>query len=259
MSPEEVVRDVLKRVEDASNVPVLVNADPSLNVLASVQIARGNAPAHLVPYNPAFSDAVDYAICFQCGFVLRLFTAAKENRFDVASSYRGRKESERLVTERLRESVMGALDKATRTRIAQQIYDGIIRQLRSMPVGIRVDQWLSSEYPDLHGQQRLFAHKQLQDNLQALRPEVKRMAPVLVYDANVAMNAAIAIFWSSRWNDAKLVTPYTATGHDTAGQRLISVLQTIPSTPDHDRALIDAWGTELNLKDWYEFVPVGNG
>jgi len=118
-----------------------------------------------------------------------------------------------------------------------------------------VDGWLLSEYPELAPEQKTSANRQLQENLQVLRPDMKKIAPPKVYNANAAMNAAFALFWSRLWDDTKLVTPYTATGHAGAGERLIALLESVPADPDHDRDLIDAWGTQLNLTDWYEFLP----
>jgi hypothetical protein len=52
MSLRAATRDVIKQVETITGRPVLVQADPSLSVLATVKMARGAAPAHLVRYKP---------------------------------------------------------------------------------------------------------------------------------------------------------------------------------------------------------------
>lgn len=255
MQLQEITQRVITRVENASNLPVLVNADPTLKVIASTKIGRGNAPAHLVSYNPAFG-AADYAICYQCGFLLRAVTSSLETRFDLGGSWRGRRDVERLVTERLRESSIGGLNKDARIRLAEQMHDGLIRQLRSFPIGLRVDEWLMREYPGLEVEQRYGAERQLKDNLQTLSPEIKKMSPLKIYDANVVMNAAFATFWAQKWNDPKLVTPYAATGYSAAADGLLELLASIPDDPNRDRDLIDAWGQKLNLAGWYEFLAV---
>jgi hypothetical protein len=86
MSFRAATRDVIKRVETTTGRPVLVQADPSLSVLATVKMARGTAPAHLVRFKPG-STAPDYLVCFQCGFILRLF--ANPPRNDSISLVRG--------------------------------------------------------------------------------------------------------------------------------------------------------------------------
>lgn len=159
---------MIKRAENAGNLPILVNADPSLKVFATTRIGRGNAPAHVILYNPSF-DAVDYGICYQCGFLLRSITAAPETQFDLAGSWRGPRDVERLLTERLRESGMSGLNKDMRTRLAEQMHEGVIRQLRSYPVGLRVDDWLIREYPGLGPEQRRGVERQLQENSPSTR------------------------------------------------------------------------------------------
>lgn len=48
-----------KLVEAASGKPVLIQADPDLKLIAKIVIARGDAPAHVVTYNPQYGETVD--------------------------------------------------------------------------------------------------------------------------------------------------------------------------------------------------------
>jgi hypothetical protein len=50
----------MQQVGDVTGLPVLVNPDPSLKLIATSKIARGSAPAHLISYNPAISASADY-------------------------------------------------------------------------------------------------------------------------------------------------------------------------------------------------------
>src|SRR5437867_2366809 len=86
MNLRAATREVIKRVEDTTGRPVLVGADATLKVLATVSMARGQAPAHFVTYNPTGNAAPDYLICYQCGFVLRLFANPPSQRFDFTGS-----------------------------------------------------------------------------------------------------------------------------------------------------------------------------
>lgn len=83
MSLMPVTERVIRQVEEVSRVPVLVQADPSMTLLAAVKIARGSAPAHLVTYNPRMSGSVDYAVCYQCCY-RRRFPCKSSPRFSDA-------------------------------------------------------------------------------------------------------------------------------------------------------------------------------
>jgi hypothetical protein len=49
-------------------------------------MVRGTAAMHMVRYNPSTSDAPDYLIAYECGFILRLFASPAKERFDFGSA-----------------------------------------------------------------------------------------------------------------------------------------------------------------------------
>jgi len=254
MSLLPLTEDVLRAVEEATGRPVVVQPDPSLgNLLAKLTMARGSAPAHLVAYDP-LAGAVDYVICFQCGFLLRMFKVPESERFSLAGSWRGRKEAEKLIGDHLRKNGL-SYPKEIRSKIGEQFFGGIIQQLRSVPIGLRVDSWLQQSYPGIVAQQKKAIDRQLNDNATCLRPDVRQIAPTRVLEANVGMNAAFALFWSRTWNDSLLSMPYKASGDLATGERLLTLFDEVPSDPANDKKLIDAWGSSVGLTGWYEFRP----
>jgi len=81
---------VVSLVESASGCQVIISEDRSLKNLATSRIARGTNKIHLISYNPSAVSEPDYLICFQCGFILRLFDLAGADRFDFAGTAEGR-------------------------------------------------------------------------------------------------------------------------------------------------------------------------
>ena len=239
----------------ATNKPVLVKDDPLLKLLATVTIARGSSPVHLINYNPSIGSQADYAICYQCGFILRLFAAPSADRFAVEPTWQGRKQIEKLLQEHGKRPGRLPIPKEIRSQVRDQFCDGLIRQLRSISVGLRVDAWIISDFPELLEQQRQLIGRQLQDNLSVLGPGVRQLAPQKVCDSSAAMNAAFAAFWARQWHDPVLVTPYRAAGFLDRGESLLKLWDDIPTEPAEDRHLIDTWGQQLGLTGWYEFLP----
>jgi hypothetical protein len=254
MNLQSVRKEVIRLVEEMTGVPVVVTPDPSLHTLAAVMIARHSAPAHVVTYNPLMGAGTDYAVCFQCGFVLRAFSPQEVDRFDFGGSWHGRKDVEKLLAEHLRGKRL-SLPKDVRSQLKDQLFDGLMVQLRSVPVGLRVDAWLGREYPDLLDQQRIVITRQMKDNLKSLGPEVRKFSPDKVFNASVAMNATFAAFWSKTWNDPLPVAPYRETGHLSAGEALLQLWYDVLADCANDKRLIDAWGQSLGLQGWYEFLP----
>jgi hypothetical protein len=249
-----LTQKVLDLVQEKTGRPVVVSPDPALTTLAISRMAQGKAPAHAVSYNPSVGAAVDYLICYQCGFILRVFDVPDPERYHLRSSPKGDLDAERLVMAHLKELRLH-LDKNARLGFQNQLLNGLMLQLRSVPIGLRVDEWLRHDYPDLIEQQRAMAVRQLNENAAALHPDVRRMAPAKFYEASVAFNAAFAAYWSRMWNDPLPLVPYRTTGRLAEGEQLLKLWDEIPAAPSGDRRLIEAWGGKLGLRDWFEFVP----
>lgn len=255
MGLREVTRAIITQVERASGYPVLVTEDRSLRTLAAVRLARGNAPAHTITYNPSVTTQPDYLIAYQCGFILRLFAVPPSERCDFAPAAHGREVVHRLLREPEGPARKLHLQPHAIEKLRDQLFDGLMVQLRSIPVGLRVDAWILRDYPELAPLQRSAVLRQLQNSQATLAPDVRKIAPTKVYKASVTMNAAFALFWSRTWDDPALSLPYKAAGYDKPGARLLSILDEISDEPTADRQLVDAWASELGLSNWYEWVP----
>jgi hypothetical protein len=190
MEFREATRLIISQVEKVTGLPAHVKPDPALPTLAAVALARGDAPSHVISFNPTTNMTPDYHICFQCGSILRLYACPPEARLNFVLTPQGRREVEALL-----KAPNGILSKmrlppAAAGNIVDEVFRGAMLQLRSMPIGMRVDRWLRRDYPDLNPLQEASARKQMQDNSQTLGPEIQQMAPEKIYRANVAMNGA---------------------------------------------------------------------
>ena len=245
---------ILKLVEEKTGRPVEVLADPSIRVLAKVKMVKGTAPAHLITYNPT-KRGVDYIIAYESGFILRLYENPPEARFEFAGSESGRKAVRRALFEKKQIKRMGLPDTAVR-QLADQMFDGLMTQLRSLPIGIRIDRWLWDAHPELREMQKESIMRQQQDNVQTLGPQIRETSPSEVFFANVAMNLAFAIFFDRLIGKDLYAVPYRSAGFEHIGERLLEIEAEIPPEAQHDRDLVDAWAQELRVSDWYQWVPV---
>jgi hypothetical protein len=255
MTLREVTRTVIKLVEDASGCSVVVNEDRSLTTLAGSRIARGANKIHTISFNPSVVSEPDYLICYQCGFILRLFGTPVTDRVDLAGMAEGRQVVHRLLTAPDGPGNKLKLPPESISALRDQLFDGLMTQLRSIPIGFRVDSWIMREYPDLAHLQRDMATRQIKDNLAALSPDIKKIAPKKVYQSNVTMSAAFAEFWARNYSDPALSLPYKAAGYLKAGDELVAILDKVSDEPAADRDLVDAWGDHLSLTGWYRWVP----
>ena len=255
MALNNITQKVIDLTEERTGRPVLVTPDASLSLLATVKPARGSAAVHVVAYNPSAQADADYLVCYQCGFILRLFEVPEQDRYDLAGAPQGISEVEKLIGTHMKETHLD-LDKDTRVGFQDQLFNGLMLQLRSVSVGLRVDDWLRRDYPELGSQQRAMAARQLNENAAALQPRVRKMTPAKIYQASVAMSAAFAAYWSRAWNDPLPVVPFKTTGHLAQGEQLLKLWDEVPAEPACDSRLIQAWGKDLGLEGWFQFVPL---
>jgi hypothetical protein len=257
MGLRETTRSIITLVEEKSGFPVLVSEDPSLQVLAMVRMARGDVSVHTIVYNPSGRAGAqpDYLIAYQCGFILRHFAPPPERRFDFSPAGTGRDTVGRLLSDPQGTASKLGLSPTVREQLCDQLFDGLMRQLRSIPVGMRVDTWIRDSYPDLAPLQRRAALRQLQDNQGTLGPDARKIAPKKVYTTSVAMNAAFAAFWAREFDDPALSVPYRTAGYHKAGNDLLELFDRVPTEANNDRELIDSWGHHLSLSSWYRWIP----
>lgn len=251
MSLRDDTQRVLQQVEELTGIPVEIMRDPDLAFLARITPAKGRSAAHILRINPTRGEP-DYLIVYEAAFILRLYENPPAERFEFAGAPKGRAAVAQLVR---RSGPVARLPDAAITQLVNQLFDGLMIQLRSYPIGMRIDAWMYDSFPALRDLQEVAIDEQQRTNLQALSPEVRAFAPKLVYEANVTMNAAYATFCDRLLGKKQYTIPYRSTGLEKRGRRLLDLWYEIPAAATHDQKVVDAWGAELGLADWYTWVP----
>lgn len=218
-----------------------------MNLVADIKVARGNQPVHLLRYRPTGSTPADYIIAYQCGLALRSFEIPPEQRVDLGVCEAGRKQLGDL----LRDPKFPAMIRS----MTDSLLLSLLTQLRSYPVGLRVDAWLHANYPDLRDLQKQAVRAQLNENLQSLTAGMAGFFPAKLSRSSLGMNAAFALHWSQLWNEPPLTLPYKAAGLLERGESLMKIFHKLPPDAANDRQLIDEWAFDLGIKGWYQFVP----
>jgi hypothetical protein len=251
MDKRNSVEQTIDQVVALTGCPVQVVQDSSIKSMAVLDIARGSARLHRISIHPNFADHADYLTCFQCGLILRKFSVPAEKRLDLAPSPKGLRDVNKLVTDHYANKRLPA---EVMLGFASQLFQGLMVQLVSTPVSMRVDAWIAESFPDLVDQQRKIVTRQIRDALGSLDPQVRKVSPEKVAKASLTLNAAYALFWSRRWDDALLSLPYRSANFSVAGGRLLEIYDSNPSEPAHDTSLVDAWAKALGLTGYVSWV-----
>lgn len=251
----EATHEIMSRLERVSGYPVQVTAMGGLTALAAVRVARARTATHHVLYNPLAESEPDYPIAHGCGMALRLFAVQPADRFEVAPAESGREAIERELTAAGGIADRFRLSPAQSTSLRDKLYGGLMLQLRTTPLGLRVDRWLWETFPSLRDLQTDGARAQLAEGVGLLSPEVREFTPPRALSASLAMHGAAAEFWARTWADPTVLDPYRVAASDRDGRALMHHWDMLPDDPAQDRALVDTWATTVGIGDWYDWRP----
>jgi len=255
----ETTRKLIAQVEQQTGYTVAITQDATLTTLSGINMASPELPGHLIRIHPKALKApagADYYAVYYCRMIQRLYENPPEERFVLGYGEKGRYRVRKLIQ---RTPVAKLLGEAALLTVCEKLIGGLLVHLRSVPIGLRVDNWILTEHPELAEIQKNAIQPQLQENSRSLNVgsgrSARDMVPAEVFDATMTINATFAQFWAEKWDQPELTLPYKASGYATAGTKLLTLLHDIPDSGRTDCALIDAWGAALNVADWYLWVP----
>lgn len=256
MGLREVTRRIIQLVEEVSGIPVDIHQNEKLDGFASVTMSRKNGlPHHLIQFKTIKNEAPDYLICFQCGYILRMFQCHPEDRLDIYGTTQGTEEITTLLRKPGGVASKFRLNKNQTTEIASQMQNGLVRHLRSIPVGIRISEWLRDKHPILQDYERTHVEGEIKVNYQNFQSEVQNVTPTEVYRPTQILSAAYALYWAEKYDEPKWANPYVLNGYAEDGKRLLNYLSGSPTEPEYDIELINTWGRILKIMNWYAFSP----
>ena len=254
MSLSATTQGFLREVESSTGFKVLVEEQGSglqVPLLAKVQVARRGMPFHRVVYHPSAGGMADYLVCYHCAFILRLHSLPAAERFNLADNPVA--EEECLKWTRAHEG-SDPSDAERQTEVAGFLRTALMTMVRSVPVGIWVDQDLRARFPDLRAAQEQAIRRQVDTQAQVVSPRVREDVPAPALRANCAINAAFAKVWSVEFNEPGWCLPYVVDGSAAGGEALLGILEGFLATPSNDRRVIQAWADHLGFGHWLKWI-----
>lgn len=255
MNLRSTTREIIATAEEVSGFMVIVQEDADLQTISTVKYARGGLPGHVVIYKPIPGLSPDYQICFQCGFIIRHFSVPPEKRVDFVVNEQAEKTALEFIKAPKGIAQTMRLRKQQIESLAKQLSDGLMLHLRSIPIGLRVGDWLWKNYPELGEQQKSLTLHELEEAKSSLHPRILQMMPEGVTRPTLELSAAQALFWSDLFEQPELFNPYHIHGYSSTARKLIGKYFAISDSPGEDQNLIDGWAAILNLENWYNWIP----
>lgn len=240
-------RELIDAAAARTGKPIHVLTDAALEVSASIQIARYGAPQHVLRVRP--SEAADYFIANQVLFMLRLLELPVEDRFDFSPV----PAADAAMAETLRGSLgPGSPEIGNDGPLVKNFTRWALMQLRSIPIGMRVDQQIFRDMPLLRTSLQAGFKEQNQSNFAA----IQRLGGVASLPERYFWPAAAYALFTDRLTGESLhAVPFEAMGLGQGGGDLLRLYDGTPGDAGHDRALVDAWAVRLGLNGWYRWIP----
>jgi hypothetical protein len=212
---------MLQRIEALSGRPVEFKPDSSLTLRATLQLARNGAPSHVLRYRPT-NEPLDYWVAYQAGYLLRLLELPPAERFDFRRH--GHRARPGGGTARHR-TAAGRWRPVDPPQFAEMTAHWALLNLRSYAIGMRIDQWLADDHPELRSLQAAGIRSMQQENLQLLS---KRMGGMSIPVPLLGPVAAYALFADRLLGQTSYAIPYRAAGVLDLGAELLAILDKLP-------------------------------
>src|SRR5690606_35011365 len=124
--------------------------------------------------------------------------------------------------------------------------------LRSLPIGMRIDQWIIVEHPELAELQRDSIALQQQQNANLLS---FRRGKLAIPTPLMGSIAAYAVFADRLTGRGTYSIPYGAAGVLAQGEQLMDIWDRVPVDARHDCELVDRWAEAEGITGWYTWIP----
>lgn len=222
--------------------------DASLPIASSERIAGREGRDHHEIVLRLPSDENNYLIAWQAAFVLHQYNTPETERTNLQpnAAHLASVKNELL-------EMHPGIPLAQREHFTDHVIGGVLTQLRSVPIGMLIDLHLHREYPELHATQKQSLINQVVEHVACLQltPE---MFPRTLVRANQVMNAAQALMVAELFEIPDIFEPYRTVGMEAAAAILLEPCLHQIFDDTKDRELIDSWGRNLGIDNWYRWV-----
>lgn len=237
-------------VELQTGYRVTVDVISGIYEHAQMISARPEAPAHIIRVSADRRQHADYIVAVQCGMLLMLWSDPTK----VPGMAFEKSKCDYLAGKWAKTKQLSVLPAETATTTANFYLEGLLKQLSSTPLEIRVANLCFESCASLRDMQAESFNAHLRGISGAFSPTIKQRAPQEVFQKNVAMNAALALNWARLSGSRLCLLPYESTGNVDAGQKLLDAVDaaTAQTSENHMRT-IDAWADQLSLRALYRW------
>ena len=237
-------------VEQTTGYKVVIDTVEGIGEDAQMISARPELPVHTIRVSKAKLHHADYIVANQCAMLLRIW--AESARIPVFSPVAGKVSY--FAGRTANSKPLSQLPVKVAQEVAMNLVQGLLHQVRSMPLEILTVRDCRELCPDLHDMQAEAVESQLRLLSHILAPRIRSIAPDQIWRNNVSMNAAFALNWSGLSGSPLAMLPYESAGFSQIAAKLLGEVNAKSAkTTEAYTQLVDSWAEQVGLRTLYKW------
>ncbi|MFW6116235.1 MAG: hypothetical protein ACOC6F_00775, partial [bacterium] len=161
------VPDIVEEVERVSGKEIDFRPTPKLEVRARTQMARERMQHHVILFNPKEWPHLSHIIAHECARILRMLETPPEERRVPGST----PETLSAARDEVRPEAEH-LPADLRDEAVDMWIHGLVTQVTSQPIDVRIEEWISDNYPGLIEEQRRSLRTETRTITASISPDV---------------------------------------------------------------------------------------
>ena len=258
----EQLRAEMDDFGERTGLPIELQEDAGLQVLATTQLAWiYGRQKHVIRHQPGEPEMLPHWIAHQFELIRLNWRAREAGRAKLFTSSTAQNQYALRIARKDAGSLRRrGLDETAVDQFLTQIVDGLLSQLFNAPLEMIAEYRLHTQFAWLRPSQVISLHLTHQRNVRAFQDEsIREATPRIIWEANVAMNCAYALFTDFLFNNATAhAEPYHGSHVYSTGRRLFDLWKSAHPTfdPGDEYDLVDQFAQALKLERWYGWQPV---
>ena len=180
-----VVPSIAERVEQVTGKEIDFRLKPKLGVRAITSMARQSMDRHVILFNPNEAPHLSHVLAHECARILRMHATPTEHRKVPAST----PETLRAARDEIRGQAQ-FLPAHLRDEMIDMWIHGLITQVTSQPIDVRIEEWLADNYPGLSEEQKRSLRTETRTITANISPDVRSTTPDTIFKRSNALNYA---------------------------------------------------------------------
>ena len=250
-------RQILHQVEELTQKKFKFVEKNDLPCFAKVKPARSKIDHHVIFYKKSHDEIINHLIAHECGHIIRIFSAPEQKRIVPFTNENHFKNAIIEMKEEIKKIPL-SLPKQQMDQIMKMWFNGLISQLTNTPPDLMIEKWIYDTYKELRGYQLESIKRQWKDAIVGMKPEIKNITPLKIFNSSNIMNCAFYYIISAELKD-NFAQPYDSTPYREKGKKLAELTQkNYQNNLEGDVEKINEWADFLNLSKWFGWTNFEN-